>query len=405
MFADITTSSAEVLVSSDDYDLSMGGGVSAALHRAAGEALLIDVAKKAPAKLGDVVVTTAGALPAEHIFHVITIGENQKNHGNSDVVENAINKCLTLLATLGLHSIAFPAIGTGVAQYNTDDVALKMAEVITKFLKSTDNQYDVSIFLYDRFGIKTTLDYIAFFEQCASRIGAPSIVATDEIPRKRESNDPMGRGSTAKQLSELTRERETIEVRLSELANGDSQVQADKLEKRLEEIHDERLTLLKQLRALSTEQGINIFISYSHKDRLYLEEFKSHLKSLERIGLVNSWHDRMISAGSEWKGIIDEKLAQAGVVLLLISASFIESEYCFDIELQEALNMHKAREALVIPIVIRPVVWDDLPFSRLQALPANGKAVSTWESSDLAWVDIIEGPKIAIREFQRQKRP
>lgn len=73
-FGDITSSDAEILVSSDDYMLTMGGGVSAAIRRAGGEAIILDASKKIPAELGDVVVTTAGALPAKHVFHAITIG-------------------------------------------------------------------------------------------------------------------------------------------------------------------------------------------------------------------------------------------------------------------------------------------------------------------------------------------
>src|SRR3954447_2647749 len=73
-FGDILTSDAEVLVSSDDYMLSMGGGVSASIAAAAGTALELDVTKAVPRQLGDVVVTTAGALAARYVFHVITIG-------------------------------------------------------------------------------------------------------------------------------------------------------------------------------------------------------------------------------------------------------------------------------------------------------------------------------------------
>ena len=73
-FGDLTTSTASVLVSSDDYMLTMGGGVSSAIRRAGGEMILLDAAKKIPAKVGDIVVTSAGALFAKHIFHAITLG-------------------------------------------------------------------------------------------------------------------------------------------------------------------------------------------------------------------------------------------------------------------------------------------------------------------------------------------
>ena len=71
-FGDITASRADVLVSSDDSYLTMGGGVSLAIQRAAGQGILLEVAKNIPAKLGDVVVTGAGSLSAKHVFHAVT---------------------------------------------------------------------------------------------------------------------------------------------------------------------------------------------------------------------------------------------------------------------------------------------------------------------------------------------
>lgn len=112
----------------------------------------------------------------------------------------------------------------------------------------------------------------------------------------------------------------------------------------------------------------------------------------------------MITAGTEWQGQIDEHLDTSGVILLIISADFIPSEYCFDIELKRAMERHEAGEALVIPIVVRPAIWDDMPFARLQALPSERKPVSTWEDEDSAWVDVTQGIKIAINDFIANKR-
>ena len=77
-FADITTSESQVLVSSDDSYLTMGGGVSAAIRRTGGNAIALDAAKKIPIKPGDVAVTTAGALRAHYVFHAITLGDEKE---------------------------------------------------------------------------------------------------------------------------------------------------------------------------------------------------------------------------------------------------------------------------------------------------------------------------------------
>lgn len=152
-------------------------------------------------------------------------------------------------------------------------------------------------------------------------------------------------------------------------------------------------------------EGARVFISYSHKDDEYRKQLKSHIRALERIGLITNWHDRMITAGSEWEGKIDENLNQADVILLLISDSFIDSRYCFDVELKRALQRHEDGESLVIPIIIRPVIWSDLYFAKLQVLPTDGKAVSTWSNIDLAWVNVAEGLKTAVQDFLARKNP
>src|SRR5215208_23291 len=85
-FGDITTSTAQVLVSSDDYYLSMGGGVSASILQAGGDAIALDAAKKVPAALGDVVVTTAGSLPAQYVFHAVTIGADDSTISPREII-------------------------------------------------------------------------------------------------------------------------------------------------------------------------------------------------------------------------------------------------------------------------------------------------------------------------------
>jgi hypothetical protein len=94
-------------------------------------------------------------------------------------------------------------------------------------------------------------------------------------------------------------------------------------------------------------------------------------------GVIHDWHDRKITAGSEWKGQIDQHLNTAGVILLLVSADFVNSDYCYDIEMKRALERHDKGEARVIPVILRPVgSWQDALFGKLQALPKDGKPVT-----------------------------
>src|SRR5689334_13863627 len=103
VFGDIATSSAEVLVSSDDYYLSMGGGVSATILRLGGEAIARDAAKRVPLRVGDVVVTTAGNLPAKYVFHAVTTsppGVMRSEERLDNVVEQLTRRCMELLVSL-----------------------------------------------------------------------------------------------------------------------------------------------------------------------------------------------------------------------------------------------------------------------------------------------------------------
>jgi hypothetical protein len=136
---------------------------------------------------------------------------------------------------------------------------------------------------------------------------------------------------------------------------------------------------------------IEIFYSYSHKDEELRERLETHLKLLQRQGVIKGWHDRLISAGTEWAGQIDHYLESAQIILLLISADFLASDYCYDNEMKRALERHEAGEARVIPIILRPVDWASASFSKLQALPRDGKAVTTWSNQDEAFTQIAQG--------------
>jgi hypothetical protein len=144
---------------------------------------------------------------------------------------------------------------------------------------------------------------------------------------------------------------------------------------------------------------VEIFYSYSHKDEEFLEKLITHLSLLKRKGVITGWHDRQISAGTEWKDRIDERLESAGVILLLVSADFLASDYCYDLEMARAMARHDEGTARVIPIILRNCEWSDAPFGKLQALPKNAKPVKSWADPDEAFTDIAKGIKKAIAEI------
>jgi RNA polymerase sigma factor (sigma-70 family) len=396
-FGDITTSSADVIVSSDDTELTMAGGVSAALLRAGGETVLLDAAKGAPARTGDVVVTTAGILPARYLFHAITLGEDAPTPG--EVLPRVTRRCLELLSVLGLRSIAFPAIGAGVAGFSFKEVAVQMAEVIVSFLSRRDERYTVTLFLHDPFGQLDPLEFMHFFEQFALRTEA---MAKAAAPAAEEEKAPEGgvplrdRRQVLRELAQLEEKRRRLESRLA--ASGDLLVpgEASSIQSEIGAIQRQRIELLPEISGHAASEGVEVFISYARNDEPLRQELGKHLSVLERQGHIRSWHDRRIGPGSEWKQAIDNHLDSARVILMLISANFISSKYCYEVEMHRAMERHRRREALVIPIILKPVAFQDMPFAQLQALPRNARPAIEWPSLDAAFADVTEGLREAI---------
>ncbi len=123
---------------------------------------------------------------------------------------------------------------------------------------------------------------------------------------------------------------------------------------------------------------------------------------LQRQGIIKLWHDRDISAGAEWEHEINEQLNSSEVILLLVSPSFLASDYCYSKEMQRAIERHERGEVRAIPIILRPCEWQVTPLGKLQALPKDGKPVTTWPNRDNAYLDSARGIRIAVEELTRK---
>jgi hypothetical protein len=153
-----------------------------------------------------------------------------------------------------------------------------------------------------------------------------------------------------------------------------------------------------------TSNAVKLFFSYSHKDESLRDTLATHLSNLEWQGVISSWHDRKIVAGTEWNNEIKTSLDAADIILLLISPDFIASKYCRDIEIPQALQRHEVGEAYVIPVILRPFDWSDAPFARLQAYPKDAKAVTLWANQDEAFVSVTQGIRTVAKLLQDQRR-
>ena len=148
---------------------------------------------------------------------------------------------------------------------------------------------------------------------------------------------------------------------------------------------------------------LNIFYAYAKEDEEFRIQLEKHLSSLKREGIISDWHFRKLTGGDEWRKKIDHHLNNSQIILLLISSDFISSNYCYDVEMARAMELHKSQKARVIPVILRPVHWQTLPFSELQALPSDGRPVKQWPDLDEAFLDIAKGVRKACRDLSRPK--
>lgn len=143
----------------------------------------------------------------------------------------------------------------------------------------------------------------------------------------------------------------------------------------------------------------NVFFSYCHKDEELRDELEKHLSILKRQGFIETWHDRRIGAGSDLDQAISQNLEAADIILLLVSSDFLASDYCYDVEMQRAMDRHEAGDACVIPVILRACDWYDAPFGKLLATPTDGKPVMRFPTLDDAFVEVVAAIKQALKQM------
>lgn len=277
-FGDLTSAVTDVIVSSDDAYLSMGGGVSASILRAGGDAIARDARKNVPCQMGDVIVTSAGKLEAKYVFHAITIDWSQKDEFTVEKsINSIIKKSLNVLSVLGLKSIAFPAIGTGAARYSLEDVAHFMSMAISEFLSNSDEELEIYIYLMDRYGRRTAIDYIVFFEQFYRRMFTSGVDIAEVNPAETEAHTKqwdmksMRLNHLNSYLIKLEEQRMNFEMKLIEAIEKNDNEQIKTLHYQLDENNKIRYSCMREIKEVECTDALNsnfksVFLSSTFED-------------------------------------------------------------------------------------------------------------------------------------------
>lgn len=277
-FGDLTSAVTDVIVSSDDAYLSMGGGVSASILRAGGDVIARDARKNVPCQMGDVIVTSAGKLEAKYVFHAITIDWSQKDEFTVEKsINSIIKKSLNVLSVLGLKSIAFPAIGTGAARYSLEDVAHFMSMAISEFLSNSDEELEIYIYLMDRYGRRTAIDYIVFFEQFYRRMFTSGVDIAEVNPAETEAHakqwdmKSMRLNHLNSYLIKLEGQRMNFEMKLIEAIEKNDNEQIKTLHYQLDENNKIRYSCMREIKEVECTDALNssfksVFLSSTFED-------------------------------------------------------------------------------------------------------------------------------------------
>ncbi|HFE2025397.1 TPA: toll/interleukin-1 receptor domain-containing protein [Klebsiella pneumoniae] len=146
-----------------------------------------------------------------------------------------------------------------------------------------------------------------------------------------------------------------------------------------------------------------LVFSYSHADEAQRNELEKHLSPLKRMGKITTWHDRRIVPGQEFERQIDHYFSEAEIILLLISSDFIASDYCYQVEMANALERHKKGDAVVIPVILRECAWHQLPFGSIMAATIDGKPITKFASHDEGYVQVVDAVSRAIAAMEARK--
>ncbi len=152
-----------------------------------------------------------------------------------------------------------------------------------------------------------------------------------------------------------------------------------------------------------TEQlPVKAFVSYFHADLEHLKALRTALAPLIRLQKLQLWDNRDIDAGEEWRKVLFQQLEEADIVICLVSADFVASDFCYQQEFGAALKAHAEGEKTIIPIWLRDCDLEDLPLASFQS--TNSQWITSAKNADEAWTKVSKSLRPALERAKERKR-
>ena len=147
-----------------------------------------------------------------------------------------------------------------------------------------------------------------------------------------------------------------------------------------------------------------VFISYSKSNVQQRKRLESELKILKNEGLLaGHWHDRMIDPGDPWDETIQRELADADVVILLVSTPALATEYITEHEIPQTLQRHDAGETVLVPVILETCRWKKTALADLNVLPEKGDPLTRWKPRAEGWNSVATGLATVFRRLMDER--
>ena len=111
---------------------------------------------------------------------------------------------------------------------------------------------------------------------------------------------------------------------------------------------------------------------------------------MKREDQIDDWYDRRIIGGQAVDDEIAQRLEDADVFIALVSPDFIHSNYCYEREMERALERQRNGSMKIVPVILQPCDWETTPLRKFKALPRDGLPISEWRNENAAFVDVVK---------------